>query len=95
MPSEIQETNIDTQTVGSLAMFPLCDSLELQHLKTELPHYIAACEDVYPSHDILTFWKNHASSLHHWSATASKVAVVQPSSAAGEMVFFSTKAIVQ
>jgi hypothetical protein len=79
--------NIDTQAVDGLSVFPLFDSLELQHLKTELPNYIAACEDIDPSHEILTFWKNNASSLPHWSTAASKVAVVQPSSAAAERVF--------
>ena len=58
-------------------MLPFFDNLELEQLQTELPNYIAACEDVDPSHDILTFWKNRARSLPHWSTAASKVAVVQ------------------
>ena len=79
--------NIDAQTVDSLSVFPFLDNRELQQLKTELPNYIAACEDVDPSHDVLMFWKNHVRSLPHWSTAASKVAVVQPSSAAAERVF--------
>ena len=46
-------------------MFPFLDNLELQQLKTELPNYIAACEDVDPSHDVLTFWKNHVWDIAH------------------------------
>ena len=87
VPSKVQEMNIDAQAVDTLAIFPFFDSLELQHLKTELPSYIAACEDIDRSLDVLKFWKNHASSLPHWSTAASKVAVVQPSSAAAERVF--------
>ena len=84
---EVQEMNIDAQAVDSLSVFPFFYNLELEQLKTELPNYNATCEDVDPSHDILTFWKNHARSLPHWSTAASKVPVVQPSSAAAERVF--------
>ena len=68
VPSKVQEMNIDTQAVDSLAVFPFFDSVEPQHLKTELPNYIAACEDVDSSHDVCTFWKNHKRTLPHWSA---------------------------
>ena len=87
VPAKVQEMNINAQAVDSLSVFPFFDNLELEQLKSELPNYIAACEDVDPSHDILTFWKNRARSLPHWSTAASKVAVVQPSSAAAERVF--------
>lgn len=87
VPSKVREKNTDTQAVDSLAVFPFFDTVELQHLKTELPNYIAACEDVDASHDICTFWKNHESTLPYWSAAASKVVVIQPSSAAVERVF--------
>lgn len=80
--------NINAQAVDSLSVFPFFDNLELQELKTELPHYIASCEDVDPSHDILMFWKNHGRSLPHWSTAASKVAVVQLSSAVAETDYF-------
>ena len=87
LPSKVQEMNINTQAVESLAVFPFFDAVELQHLKTELPNYIAACEDVDSSHDVCTFWKNRKQTLPHWSAAACKVAVIQPSSAAAERVF--------
>ena len=87
VPSKVQEMNVNTQSVDSLAVFPFFDPLQLQHLKAELPNYIAACEDIDPSQDTLTFWRNHKSSLPNWSAAASKVAVLQPSSAAAERVF--------
>ena len=77
VPAKVQEMNINAQAVDSLSVFPFFYNLELEQLKTELPNYIAACEDVDPSHDILTFWKNRARSLPHWSTAASKVAVVQ------------------
>lgn len=87
VPFKVQEMNIDTHAVDSLAVFPFFDTVELQCLKTELPNYIAACEDVGTSHDVCTFWKNHENILPHWSAAASKVAVIQPYSAAAERVF--------
>ena len=66
--SQLKFKNIDAQAVDSLSVFPFFDNLELEQLKTELPNYIAACEDVDTSHDIL------ARSLSHWS-TAALVAV--------------------
>ena len=53
VPAKVQEMNINAQAADSLSVFPFFDNLELQELKTELPNYIAACEDVDPSHDIL------------------------------------------
>ena len=83
-----QEMRIDAQALDSLSVFPFFDTVEIAQLKTELPNYIAACEDIDSLHNIiLTFWKNHASSLPHWAMAASKVLVVQPSSAAAERVF--------
>ena len=87
VPSKVQEMRIDAQVLDSLSVFPFFDTVEIAQLKTELPNYIAACEDIDPLHNILTFWKNHASSLPHWAMAASKVLVVQPSSAAAERVF--------
>ena len=81
VPARVNEMNIDAQTEN-------CQTTSKHpQPQTELPNYIAACEDVDPSHDVLTFWKNHVRSLPHWSTAASKVAVVQPSSAAAERVF--------
>ena len=82
-----QEMNIDKQAVDSIAFFPLFDTVELQHFKTELPNHIAACEDVDASHGVCTLWKNDESMLPHWSAAACKVAVARLLSAAAEKVF--------
>ena len=88
VPARVQEMSINVQALDSLSVFPFLDTVEIAQLKTELPNYVAACEDVDSLHDILTFWRNHATSLSHWSTAASKVLVVQPSSAAAERVFF-------
>ena len=53
----------------------------------QFPHYLAAAADFNPSYSICEFWKHHVDTLPHWSAAASKVAVLQPSSAAAERVF--------
>ena len=57
--------NIDTQAVDSLAVLAFFDTVELQHLKTDLPKYIAAGEDIDSSHDVRTIWKNHKRTLPH------------------------------
>ena len=67
------------------------DTRMIQQLKTELPKYIVAREDVDLSHEVCAFWKNHVHSLPQWSAAAAKVAAVQPSSAAAERVFLILK----
>ena len=87
LPSKAQEMQVDVSTVDELAAFPLIDIATLQQLKTELPDYIAACADVDASYDVCKFWQNHMNTLPHWSATAAKVTVVQPSSAAAERAF--------
>ena len=44
--------------------------------------------DVNPSYGVCEFWKNHVDTSPYWFTAAAKVAVVQPSSAAAEKVFW-------
>ena len=56
-------------------------------LKEELPAYLAEVADISPSFSPLEWWKMHSAELPIWSAAASKVLLVQPSSAVSERVF--------
>ena len=59
-------------------------------LQAELPSYLAKAADVSPGFDCLEWWGRNCGELPNWSRTASnasKVLLVQPSSAAAERVF--------
>ena len=77
---KVKEMIPDCSAVDSLSAFPFLDGVTLGNLKTELPQYIAAAEDVNLSYSPLEFWKVHEPSLSAWSAAAKKVLLVQPSS---------------
>ena len=70
-----------------LFAFSFFDQSKLEDLKAELPHYLAAVEDINTNYDPMEFWKNHELSLHSWTEAARKVLLVQPSSVASEHVF--------
>jgi len=77
-----------TLNVDDLSSFPyLRDSTTISNLKSELPTYVAAVEDINPNTDLLQWWKNHEKQLPQWSAVAKSILLVQPSSAASEQVF--------
>ena len=59
----------------------------IEGLKSELPNYQAAVEDVSPQIDPLEWWKHHSADLPKWASAAGRVALIQPSSAAAERVF--------
>ena len=60
---------------------------QLDGLKSELPAYLTWAADTDQQFDILEWWKRNASDLPNWSATAKKILLIQPSSAALERVF--------
>ena len=86
-PLKLQEMQPDSAAVDSLSAFPFLDPNILGNLKSELPQYMAAVEDVSPTYSPLEFWKTHALSLPAWATAARKVLLVQPSSASSERVF--------
>lgn len=85
-PAKLQEMQPSCADVDSLPAFPFLSG-SLDALKSELPAYLAASEDIDASYDPLEFWKRHRSSLPGWAAALLKVLLVQPSSAAAERVF--------
>ena len=72
-PLKVKETIPDCSAVDCLSAFPFLDGATLGNLKTELPQYIAAAEDVNWSYSPLEFWKVHEPSLSTWCAAAKKV----------------------
>jgi len=52
-----------------------------------LPQYLAKTADVSEQFNPLEWWKFNANELPNWSSAACKVFVLQPSSAASEIVF--------
>ena len=75
-------TCIAVGTNRSLDSQPTIDGL-----KSEIPTYMAASEDVSTDIDPVAWWKNHAIELPNWAAAFRLVLLVQPSSAAAERVF--------
>ena len=82
--SEIRPTSSD---LDSLSVFPFLNTEAIEGLKSELPKYLAAVEDVSPQIDPLEWWKHHSTDLPKWASAAGRVALIQPSSAAAERVF--------
>ena len=72
----------------NLCSFPFYNFTTLiDDLKSELPMYLAAAEDVSSQTDPFVWWKSHETQLPIWSKAFRLVVLVQPSSAASERVF--------
>lgn len=58
-------------------------------LKQELPKYLAKAEDMSDNVDVVGWWKGQEvnNTMPHWICTCKLVLLVQPSSAAAEIVF--------
>ena len=56
-------------------------------MKSELPKYLAQCEDLDETYDVLQWWKSQELLLPHWATIAKSILAVQPSSAAVERAF--------
>lgn len=86
-PNKVSEMQPDLVAVDALSAFPFLSPCEIGNLKAELPQYLALAGDVNPQVDIVDWWHRKSSELPHWSAVASQLFLVQPSSAAAERVF--------
>ena len=53
--------------IDDLKLFSLIDSCTISGLKSELPQYLAASEDVRPATDKLQWWRRHANEFPFWS----------------------------
>ena len=90
-PSKLHELKPSAADIDCLQAFPFLNSqLTIDGLKSEIPTYMAASEDVsrLPT-DInpVAWWKSHAMELPKWANAFRLVLLVQPSSAAAERVF--------
>ena len=72
--------------IDTLSAFPFLKD-KTSDLKLELPLYLSQCFDVPESTDCLEWWKIHATQLPIWSSSVKLTLLVQPSSAAAELVF--------
>ena len=86
-PSKVSELKPTSSDLSSLSAFPCFDSEAIEGMKSELPTYLAAAEDVSPQIDPCEWWKHHSADIPMWARTFRKVALIQPSSAAAERVF--------
>ena len=85
--TQIQPTAPD---IDQLKVLPFLPATVLEHLKEELPTYLAKASVVASSDrsiDSLEWWKNNGTKLPYWSQAAQWIFLVQPSSAAAERVF--------
>ena len=81
---ELEPVASDLDILHSLSFLT---SGDITNLKTKLPLYLAAVEDVSPTVDPTKWWKRHKEELPHWANAFRKVVLLQPSSAAAERVF--------
>lgn len=86
-PSKVNELKPDASDIDSMRIFPFLDSDCVSALKSKLPSYLAAAEDVCENVDIIQWWKNHADRLPKWSSVFLQIVLMKPSSAAAERVF--------
>ena len=86
-PCKVQQMKPDAASVDQLISFPFVTSEKIINLKSELPKYLAKCEDLNETYDVLQWWKSQESVLPHWAAIAKSILAVQPSSAAVERAF--------
>ena len=87
-PYKMNELKPTAPDIDTLKAFPFLNSDQTMiDLKSELPRYMAAAEDVSPRTAPITWWKSHADMLPHWAQSFKLVLLVQPSSAATERVF--------
>ena len=86
-PSQVNELQPSTSDIDTLLQFPFVDSAMTECLKTELPRYLSAAEDLSPDYDVIQWWKTHESDLPNWANVCKIILLVQPSSAAAERVF--------
>ncbi len=78
-PSKVHEIRPSALDLDALLCFPFLRS-SLSDLKSELPAYLAASEDVSPDFCPLEFWRRHKDSLPSWASAVCKVILVQPAS---------------
>ena len=83
-PSKVDELKPTAEDIDTLHSFPFLDITIIDNLKSELPKYMAAAEDVSSTVDVISWWKYE---LPHWANAVRLVVLVQPSSAASERVF--------
>ena len=82
------------EDLNKLSCILFTDAEIIEQLKTELPVYLAKCTDTVESFHALKWWEMNSQQLPIWAASAKKVLLVQPSSAASEcFFFFSTEGI--
>ena len=77
-----------TAVQESLAAVPFLNNQStVSGLLTELPDYLVKAASTDPEFPVTEFWKLNVTTLPNWSKAASKVLLLQPSSAAAERVF--------
>ena len=65
------------------------DTQVIDGLKSELPKYVAASENLFKQIDCIQWWSSHEIDLPNWAKACRLIILVQPSSAASERVFLT------
>ena len=90
-PSKFHELKPSAADIHCLKAFPFLNSQPtIDGLKSEIPTYMAASEDVpilLTDINPVAWWKSHAMELLKWANAFRLVLLLQPSSAAAERVF--------
>ena len=86
-PSKFNEIKPTIADIDLLKVSRFFDSATIDGLKSELPAYLAAAEDVSSEMDPMMWWKSRETELPKWANACKLVVLVQLSSAAAEHVF--------
>ena len=86
-PVKAYEIKPGCNDIDDFKLFSFIDNSIINGLKSELPQYLAASEDVSSVTNKLQWWKAHASDFPYWSNACKMILLLQPSSAAAERVF--------
>ena len=87
-PSKFHELKPSAADIDCLKAFSFLNSQQtIDGLKSEIPTYMAASEDVSAELNPIAWWKSHAMELPKWANALRLVLLVQPSPAAAERVF--------
>ena len=89
-PVQVQALRPTAATLEELRYFPFANNhTTIANLAWELPQYLAAAEGVTVTSedDKVSWWAAHRQTLPFWSATVTRLLLIQPSSAAAERVF--------
>ena len=80
-PVKAYEIKPSISDIDDLKLFSLIDSCTISRLKSELPQYLAASEDVSLATEKIQWWRGHANEFLFWYNVCKMILLIQPAAA--------------